>query len=79
MARISQFFAYLHSILISVPQHGYHNISRVVQPQIRSISESFTVRMGKDPSLSGIEMQSLKPRSTTNATSRAESSRGQRR
>jgi hypothetical protein len=59
MARISQFFAYLHSILIQVPQHGYHNISRVIQPQIRSLSESFTAsskRSGKD-----IELQPMKP------------------
>ncbi|KEF62872.1 uncharacterized protein A1O9_00845 [Exophiala aquamarina CBS 119918] len=79
MARIAQFFSYLHSILISVPQHGYHNISRVVQPQIRSISESFTVRVGKDPSKSGIELQNLKPRDTTNGTWRVENSKRQRR
>ena len=48
MARIAQFFSYLHDILIAVPQHGYHNISRVVQPQMRSICESFqaNTRMG---------------------------------
>ncbi|KIW50629.1 hypothetical protein PV05_09420 [Exophiala xenobiotica] len=59
MGRISQFFAYLHSILVQVPQHGYHNISRVVQPQIRSLSESFTAssnRISKD-----IELQPMKP------------------
>lgn len=63
MSRVSQFFAYLHSLIIQVPQHGYHNISRVVQPQIRSISESFLAnpksRAGTD-----IEMQAMKPRQT---------------
>jgi hypothetical protein len=39
MARPS-LLAYLHSLLTSIPQHGYHNISRVIQPQIRSLGES---------------------------------------
>ena len=41
MAKIAQFFSYLHQVLISVPTNGYHNISRVVNPQMRSICESF--------------------------------------
>ncbi|KIV96123.1 hypothetical protein PV10_00027 [Exophiala mesophila] len=61
MARITQFFSYLHSILTSIPQHGYHNISRVVQPQIRNISESFTARgISRDPSTAGIELRELR-------------------
>jgi len=58
----------LHNLLIQLPQNGYHNISRVVQPQIRNISDGFTAaspigrragrgNMGRD---GGIEMQSMK-------------------
>ena len=60
MARISALLACIHHFLIQVSQHGYHNISRVIQPQIRSISESFIAsgaRSSKD-----IELQPLKPK-----------------
>ena len=63
MARLSAWLACIHHFLIQVPQHGYHNISRVIQPQIRSISESFIVsgsRSNKD-----IELQPLKPKQPT--------------
>ncbi|EXJ88934.1 hypothetical protein A1O3_01998 [Capronia epimyces CBS 606.96] len=67
MARIATFLAYLHTLLIQVPQNGYYNISRLVQPQIRSIAESLTanttnsgrgvgIGVGKE-----IEMQPMKP------------------
>lgn len=61
MARIAQLFSYLHSVLTSIPQHGYHNISRVVQPQIRNISDSFTARgISRDPTTAGIELRELR-------------------
>jgi len=60
MTRISTFFAYLHTLLIQVPQHGYHNISRIVQPQLRSISESILANSGR--SKQDIELQTLKPK-----------------
>jgi len=47
MARIAQFFSYLHSIMLQVPQQQYHNISRLVQPQIRSIANSFMISSPK--------------------------------
>lgn len=43
MARITEFFQYLHSIMLHIPQQQYHNISRLMQPQIRSLADSFTV------------------------------------
>ncbi len=46
MGRFTTFLACLHNLVIQVPQNGYHNISRVVQPQIRSLSESFTISGG---------------------------------
>lgn len=73
MARISRFFAYLHSLLIQVPQHGYHNISRVIQPQMRNLSEGFTAnssRVNKD-----IELQPMKPKEAM--SKRPETSRSQ--
>ncbi|EXJ94604.1 hypothetical protein A1O1_03000 [Capronia coronata CBS 617.96] len=65
MAKISIFLGYLHALLIQVPQHGYHNISRVFQPQIRSLADSLTAntsRVGKE-----IELQSMKPKQTGGA------------
>jgi hypothetical protein len=53
MARLARFFAYLHSLVISVPQQGYHNISRVVQPQIRGLSESFIQATSSSSSRAG--------------------------
>jgi hypothetical protein len=54
----------LHNLLIQVPQNGYHNISRVVQPQIRSLSDSFvassSVRPAAGMKKGDIELQSMK-------------------
>lgn len=53
----------LHNLLIQLPQNGYHNISRVVQPQIRSITESFvasSTRVAPGMNKQDIELQSLK-------------------
>jgi hypothetical protein len=46
MARISQFLSYLHWVMVA-PQHQYHNISRVMQPQLRCIGESFCLGSSK--------------------------------
>ncbi|ETN41273.1 uncharacterized protein HMPREF1541_03208 [Cyphellophora europaea CBS 101466] len=61
MARITNWLSTLHAFLTALPQNGYHNISRVVNPQMRSICESFQAnsRRAKDD----IELQLLKPRS----------------
>ncbi|KIX00997.1 uncharacterized protein Z518_10063 [Rhinocladiella mackenziei CBS 650.93] len=64
MARIAAFFAYLHTLLIQVPQHGYHNISRVIQPQIRSISEGFIASSSRVAN-KDMELQPIKPKSST--------------
>ncbi|KIW43261.1 uncharacterized protein PV06_04382 [Exophiala oligosperma] len=64
MARISRFFAYLHSLLIQVPQHGYHNISRVIQPQMRHLSEGFTANSSSRMINKGIELRPMKPKET---------------
>ena len=39
MAKITTWLSTIHALLTSLPQNGYHNISRVVQPQMRSICE----------------------------------------
>ncbi|KIY03132.1 uncharacterized protein Z520_01599 [Fonsecaea multimorphosa CBS 102226] len=63
----------LHNLLIQLPQNGYHNISRVVQPQMRNISESFTVanstarRGAAARKGNGIEMQSMAPKASREA------------
>lgn len=46
MARISQFLSYLHWVMVA-PQHQYHNISRVMQPQLRCIGESLLLGSSK--------------------------------
>ncbi|KIV82122.1 hypothetical protein PV11_04252 [Exophiala sideris] len=59
MARgIPQFLACIHHFLIQIPQSGYHNISRLIQPQIRSLSEGLTAgsnRVSKDIGFKGIK------------------------
>lgn len=60
MARITNWLSTLHAFLTALPQNGYHNISRVVQPQMRSICESFQANPLR--SKSGIELQSMKTR-----------------
>ncbi|RMD42390.1 hypothetical protein DV735_g2713, partial [Chaetothyriales sp. CBS 134920] len=60
---MAKIFAYLHHLFLSVPQHGYHNISRVVQPQMRSISESFQVQglqLSPTKKSIGLQQQSVK-------------------
>jgi hypothetical protein len=62
MARLNQFFSYIHNLILHLPQNGYHNISKLMQPQMRCISESFTA----NPYLSnkktkGLKMKSVKP------------------
>ncbi|EXJ73647.1 uncharacterized protein A1O5_03409 [Cladophialophora psammophila CBS 110553] len=64
----------LHNLLIQLPQNGYHNISRVVQPQIRSISESFTIatsasrRNAAARKEDGIELQPMAPKTSGEAS-----------
>ncbi|ETI24926.1 hypothetical protein G647_04296 [Cladophialophora carrionii CBS 160.54] len=66
----------LHNLLIQVPQNGYHNISRVVQPQIRSLSDSFvassSVRPAAGMKKGDIELQSMKPKKMDTAPPRTE-------
>ena len=54
----------IHNLLIQLPQNGYHNISRVVQPQMRNISDSFvassSVRAAAGMKKGDIEMRSIK-------------------
>ncbi|OAP65399.1 hypothetical protein AYL99_01371 [Fonsecaea erecta] len=60
----------LHNLLIQLPQNGYHNISRVMQPQIRNISESLTIanstarRSAAARKENGIELQTLAPKAS---------------
>jgi hypothetical protein len=58
----------IHNLLIQLPQNGYHNISRVVQPQIRNISDSFVASSSMRTTAPGmnksdIELQSIRPKS----------------
>jgi hypothetical protein len=66
MARLTNWLSTLHAFLTALPQNGYHNISRVIQPQMRSISESLLARpgpaRGRRGKVEGIEMQSLRSR-----------------
>ncbi|OQV02519.1 hypothetical protein CLAIMM_07706 [Cladophialophora immunda] len=60
----------LHNLLIQLPQNGYHNISRVMQPQMRSLSESLTIanpaarRNAAARKENGIELQSIAPKTS---------------
>lgn len=61
MARgIPQFLACIHHFLIQIPQSGYHNISRLVQPQIRSLSEGLTA--GSNRVSKNMNLKSMKPK-----------------
>ncbi|KIW68975.1 hypothetical protein PV04_04883 [Phialophora macrospora] len=65
----------LHNLLIQVPQNGYHNISRVVQPQIRSLSDSFVASSSARPAAgmkADIELQPMKPKKVDVAPPRTE-------
>ena len=63
---ITMILSCLHNLLIQVPQNGYHNISRVVQPQIRNISDGLTAasplgrRVAHGTKDGGIELQNMK-------------------
>jgi hypothetical protein len=67
MARITNWLSTWHAFLTALPQNGYHNLSRVVQPQMRSICESFQAKSLR--SKADIQMQTFKSRSK-NAASR---------
>lgn len=64
MAKIANWLSTWHAFLTALPQNGYHNISRVVQPQMRSLCESFQATSLR--SKSDIEMRPLKPRGRNN-------------
>jgi len=70
MAKITNWLSTLHAFLTALPQNGYHNISRVVQPQMRSICESFQANSLR--SKSGIELQTMKPRGRSNGLKSAQ-------
>lgn len=63
MAKITNWLSTWHAFLTALPQNGYHNLSRVVQPQMRSICESFQATSLRSSNKSDIELQALKPRS----------------
>jgi hypothetical protein len=62
MARLNQLFSYIHNLILHLPQNGYHNISKVMQPQMRCISESFTANpYVSSKKVKGLKMKSVKP------------------
>ena len=75
MARIAQFFSYLHSIMLHVPEQQYHNISRLIQPQIRSIANTFTLVSPRTKSA----LQSQSTRFTKDASKSTSPSAGRKR
>jgi hypothetical protein len=80
MARLTNWLSTLHAFLTALPSNGYHNISRVIQPQMRSISESLLARPSGSATRRGrgetIEMQSLRPRANAGRVERGAAVRG---
>lgn len=62
MARTTSLLACLHSVIVQVPEHQYHNISRVMQPQIRSLCDGLMAGAEQAKQEEREQMLSSRPR-----------------
>lgn len=70
MARITSILECLHTVAVQVPEHQYHNISRLMQPQIRSVCDSFKAAAGSEEQPMSSAMKRRTPATTAAAEAR---------